>query len=46
MNLKAHQIADIVSGNVEGDDQISIDHLSKIEDGKKGSLSFFRKSKI
>lgn len=40
MNLKAHQVADIVSGNVEGDDQISIDHLSKIEDGQKGSLSF------
>ena len=40
MNFKANQIADILNGKVEGDDQISIDSLSKIEEGKKGSISF------
>ena len=40
MKFKAHQVADLVNGNVEGDDQISIDCLSKIENGQKGSLSF------
>lgn len=45
MNLKAHQIADIVNGNVEGDDNVSINRLSKIEDGQKGSLSFLGNSK-
>ena len=40
MNIKANQIADILNGKVDGDDQISIDSLSKIEDGKKGSISF------
>ena len=40
MKFKAIQIADILNGKVEGDDQISIDSLSKIEEGKKGSISF------
>ena len=40
MKFKAHQVADLLNGNVEGDDQISIDCLSKIENGQKGSLSF------
>ena len=40
MNLKAYQVAEIVDGVVEGNDQISIDKLSKIESGEKDSLSF------
>ena len=40
MKFKAIQIADILNGKVEGDDQISIESLSKIEEGKKGSISF------
>jgi len=40
MKLKAYQVAEIVSGNVEGNDQVLIDSLAKIENGKEGSLSF------
>ena len=40
MKLKAYQVAEIVSGSVEGNDQVLIDSLAKIENGKEGSLSF------
>ena len=40
MNLKAYQVAEIINGVVEGNDQISINKLSKIESGEEGSLSF------
>ena len=40
MKLKAYQVAEIVSGDVEGNDQVLIDSLAKIENGKEGSLSF------
>ena len=40
MKLKAYQVAEIVGGDVEGNDQVSIDSLAKIESGKEGSLSF------
>ena len=40
MNLKAYQVAKIIDGVVEGNDQISINKLSKIESGEEGSLSF------
>ena len=40
MKLIAHEIAEILDGVVEGNDQIYIDNLSKIENGKKNSLSF------
>lgn len=45
MNLKAYQVAEIVNGEVEGNDQVSIDKLSKIESGEEGSLSFLGNSK-
>ena len=45
MNLKAYQIAEIVSGNVVGDDQVLVNSLAKIENGKAGSLSFLGNSK-
>jgi|MGYP000023410006 UDP-3-O-[3-hydroxymyristoyl] glucosamine N-acyltransferase len=45
MKLKAYQIAEIVNGEVEGNDQISIHKLSKIESGEKGSITFLGNSK-
>ena len=45
MKLKAYQVAEIVSGNVEGNDQVLIDSLAKIENGKEGSLSFLGNTK-
>jgi UDP-3-O-[3-hydroxymyristoyl] glucosamine N-acyltransferase len=40
MNFSAQEISDILKGEVDGDKDISIFSLSKIEDGFKGSLSF------
>ena len=40
MKLVAHKIAEMLNGVIEGNDQIYIDKLSKIENGKKSSLSF------
>ena len=40
MNLKANQIAEIINGKIEGDGEILIDKLSKIESAEKGSLTF------
>ena len=45
MNLKAYQVAEIINGVVEGNDQISINKLSKIESGEEGSLSFVGNTK-
>ena len=46
MILKAHEIADLVGGVVDGDGESRITKLSKIESGDNESLTFFRKSKI
>ena len=40
VKLIAHKIAKMLNGVVEGNDQIYIDKLSKIESGEKNSLSF------
>lgn len=40
MKFTASQIAEFVSGIVEGDKGVKIDKLSKIEEGDKGSLTF------
>lgn len=40
MEFTARQIADLLSGTVEGDENVKVSNLSKIEEGKKGSLSF------
>ncbi|MEJ6765346.1 MAG: LpxD N-terminal domain-containing protein, partial [Flavobacteriaceae bacterium] len=45
MNLKAYQVAEIVSGNVVGDDQVLVNSLARIENGDEGSLSFLGNSK-
>ena len=40
MEFTAKQIAEMLNGKVEGDENIAVSSLSKIEEGKKGSLSF------
>jgi len=40
MKFTAEQIANVLNGSIEGDPQIEVDSLSKIEEGKPGSLSF------
>lgn len=40
MEYSAQQIADLLKGKVEGDATIKVSSLSKIEEGKSGSLSF------
>jgi UDP-3-O-[3-hydroxymyristoyl] glucosamine N-acyltransferase len=40
MKFTASQIASILNGKIEGDEQVSVSKLSKIEEGEKGSISF------
>ncbi|MCE1167961.1 MAG: UDP-3-O-(3-hydroxymyristoyl)glucosamine N-acyltransferase [Sphingobacteriia bacterium] len=40
MEFSAQQIAALLSGTVEGDPEIKVSQLSKIEEGKPGTLSF------
>lgn len=40
MKFSANQIAGMIGGTVEGDPEITITKLSKIEEGEPGSLSF------
>ena len=40
MEFSAKQIAGLLNGTIEGDENVKISSLSKIEDGKSGSLSF------
>jgi UDP-3-O-[3-hydroxymyristoyl] glucosamine N-acyltransferase len=41
MQFSAAQIAMLINGKVEGDDSTTIDSFGKIEEAKKGQLSFF-----
>ena len=45
MNFTAGQIADQLNGTVVGDKEVGINTLSKIEEGKKGSLTFLANPK-
>ncbi len=45
MNFTAQQIADILEGEVDGNPNIEVSQLSKIEEGKKGSLTFLANPK-
>ncbi len=45
MIYKAKDIAQILNGSVEGDENISVHKLSKIEEGESGSLSFLSNPK-
>lgn len=45
MKFTANQIAEILEGKVEGDLSIEVSKLSKIEEGRKGSLTFLSNPK-
>jgi UDP-3-O-[3-hydroxymyristoyl] glucosamine N-acyltransferase len=45
MKLSAKQIAAILNGEVEGNEQITVDNFSKIEEGKPGTLTFLSNPK-
>ena len=45
MEFKAKQIAEILKGEVEGNSEVVVDKLAKIEEGEKGSISFLANPK-
>lgn len=45
MKFTAQQIADILDGVIEGNPEAEVDKLSKIEEGKEGSLTFLSNPK-
>jgi UDP-3-O-[3-hydroxymyristoyl] glucosamine N-acyltransferase len=45
MEFSAQQIAEILTGKIEGDPNVTISYVSKIEEGKKGTLSFLSNPK-
>jgi UDP-3-O-[3-hydroxymyristoyl] glucosamine N-acyltransferase len=45
MNYTARQIAQLLNGNIEGDPDITVSGLSKIEEGLPGTLSFLANPK-
>ncbi len=45
MEFTANQISEILEGSVEGDGDVAVSRLSKIEEGTKGSLTFLANPK-
>ena len=45
MELSAKQIAGILNGKVEGNEQVTVESFSKIEEGKPGTLTFLANPK-
>jgi UDP-3-O-[3-hydroxymyristoyl] glucosamine N-acyltransferase len=45
MKFTVKQIAHLLNGEVQGDDSLIINQLSKIEEGKKGDISFLANAK-
>lgn len=45
MQLTAHQIGILLEGTIEGNPEVTVNRLAKIEDAKQGSLSFLANSK-
>lgn len=45
MQFTAKQISEFLNGTIDGDPDVAVTELSKIEDGKKGSLSFLSNPK-
>jgi len=45
MELSAKQIAGILNGKVEGNEQVAVESFSKIEEGKPGTLTFLANPK-
>jgi UDP-3-O-[3-hydroxymyristoyl] glucosamine N-acyltransferase len=40
MEFSAKQIAEILNGTIDGDPNVTVNYVSKIEEGEKGTLSF------
>ena len=45
MEFSADQIAGILNGEIQGDAEITVKDLAKIEEGKEGTLSFLSNPK-
>ncbi len=45
MKFKARAIADYLGGTIEGDENVEVSKISRIEEGKEGSLSFLANPK-
>ncbi|MGB0423154.1 MAG: UDP-3-O-(3-hydroxymyristoyl)glucosamine N-acyltransferase, partial [Flavobacteriales bacterium] len=45
MEFSAHQIAGILDGDVDGNADVKVSKLSKIEEGTPGSLTFLANPK-
>lgn len=45
MKFSAKQIADLLKGQIEGDDNVIIDKLSRIEEGEQGAIAFLANTK-
>jgi len=45
MKFSAKQIAELLNGEIEGNPKVEVNNLSKIEEGKKGSLTFLSNPK-
>ncbi len=45
MKFSAKQIADLLEGKVEGNSDVKVNNISKIEEGKEGTLSFLANPK-
>jgi UDP-3-O-[3-hydroxymyristoyl] glucosamine N-acyltransferase len=43
--IKANQIADIIKGTVEGNPEVEVNYVSKIEEGKEGTITFLANPK-
>ncbi len=42
MEFSAQQIAGFLNGTIEGDPNVKVSNFSKIEEGKPGTLTFWR----
>ena len=45
MEFTAHQIAELISGEVLGDREVKVSNFSKIEEGKSGTITFLANPK-
>ncbi len=45
MQFTAKQIADYLNGEIEGDENVTVNNVAKIEEGKEGDISFYANPK-
>jgi len=45
MKFSASRIAELINGTIEGDPEVEVDYVSKIEEGKPGTISFLANPK-